>query len=373
MLEMGGNQVDEAVAHATRALRAVATTAYDWTAHAGGLEWTCLDTAEHVVSDFTAYAAQLTGRAQGAYVPIEATLEEGTDPAGAVFAIEASGGLLAAVVRTAPPDARGYHPYPYGSADARGFAAMGIVELLLHTYDVLRAFDVAYEPPENLCEALLAWQFPHVPPAREGDSHWATLLWATGRGSLPGRARLERWRWHNQIHLPADRVALLEVAPPAAADLAAGGTGGFDWIEGGPYEGTRGAAGRTARAYAAGTHRPEWGMYAVVRTADHRAIGAIGFHGAPDDEGWAELGYDLAPAARGNGYATEALRTLTEWALTLPDVRGVRALVDEGNTASEAVLTRAGYTRAADRGARRAYVARPAFEDEARSANKAGC
>ncbi|MEI5099277.1 GNAT family N-acetyltransferase [Streptomyces sp. PmtG] len=82
----------------------------------------------------------------------------------------------------------------------------------------------------------------------------------------------------------------------------------------------------------------------------------MGFHGAPDDEGWAEIGYDLSPTARGNGYATEALRTLTSWALRLPDVTGLRAVVDEGNTASEALLRRANYTRSADREGQRTYT-----------------
>ncbi|MEW2525764.1 GNAT family N-acetyltransferase [Streptomyces sp. NPDC047071] len=361
MLTMGADEIDEAVAHACGALRAAATAEHDWTRPAGGLQWSCLATAEHVVSDFTAYAAQLTGRTTDAYVPIDIRLDEGTGPAAAVHAVEASAGLLAAVVRTTPRGARGYHPFPHGSADAHGFAAMGIVELLLHTYDVLSAFDVAYEPPARLCEALLAWQFPHVPPARDGASHWRTLLWATGRGTLPGRSRLERWRWHNQIHLPAGRVALLELLPPALADLAAGGTGGLDWIAGGPCEGTRIGAGLIAKAYAAGTHRPEWGSYAIVRTADQVAVGAMGFHGVPDHEGWAEVGYDLAPAARGNGYATEALRALATWALRLPDVTGLRAVVDEGNTASEAVLRRAGFERSADRENQRTYTmsARP--------------
>ncbi|MCI3931451.1 GNAT family N-acetyltransferase [Streptomyces sp. AN091965] len=358
MLTMGADEIDEAVAHACGALRAAATAEYDWTRPAGGLEWSCLATAEHVVSDFTAYAAQLTGRTKDAYVPLDVRLEEGTGPAAAVHAVEASGGLLAAVVRTTPRGGRGFHPFPYGSADAHGFAAMGIVELLLHTYDVLSAFDVAYEPPARLCEALLAWQFPHVPPARDGASHWRTLLWATGRGTLPGRSRLERWRWHNQIHLPAGPVALLELSPPALADLAAGGAGGLDWIAGGPCEGTRTGAGLIAKAYATGTHRPEWGSYAIVRTADQVAVGAMGFHGVPDHEGWAEVGYDLAPEARGNGYATQALRALSRWALDLPDVRGIRAVVDEGNTASEAVLLRAGFERDADREGRRTYTIR---------------
>ncbi|QIB45073.1 GNAT family N-acetyltransferase [Streptomyces aureoverticillatus] len=356
MLFNGGNRIDEATAHAVRALRAVATAEYDWTRPAGGLEWSCLFTAEHIGGDFTGYAGQLTGRTAGtgAYVPFDIHLEEGTDADGAVRVVEATAGMLAAVVRTTPPGVRGWHPYLYGSSDAAGFAAMGSVELLLHTYDILRAFDVAYEPPAELCEALLARQFPKVAPARDGEGHWEVLLWATGRGDRAGHGRLERWRWHNPLHLPAGPVALVEVAVDAAADLAAGGDGGFRWVEGGPFEGTRGAAGRIAKAYAAGTHRPEWGMFAVVREEDQLAVGAMGFHGAPDEEGWAEVGYDLVPAARGNGYATQALSALAEFTLgQAGDVplSGLRALADPDNTASHGVLTRAGFVRAADRDA----------------------
>lgn len=364
MLFNGGERIEEATAHAVAALRAVATTKYDWTVPAGGLEWSCLTTAEHIASDFTAYAAQLTGRTAGtgAYVPMDIRLDEGTDADGAVRVIEASAGLLAAVVRTTPRGVRGYHPYPSGSADAAAFAAMGVVELLLHTYDVLRAFDIAYEPPAELCEVLLARQFANVPPAHDGEDHWRVLRWATGRGPREGHARRERWRWHNPLHLPAGPVELVEVSPDAAADLAGGGTGGFGWAEGGPYEGSRGAAGRTAKGYAAGTHRPEWGMFAVVRTEDQLAVGAMGFHGVPGEDGWAEVGYDLVPAARGKGYATAALQALSAWALSRPAapdatgttadpvVRGLRGLADPGNAPSHGVLTRSGFVRVADRG-----------------------
>lgn len=358
----GGALIEEATAHAVRALRAVATAEHDWTRPAGDLTWSCVDTAEHIGSDFTAYAAQLTGRtaAAGTYVPVEMRLEEGTGADGALRVIEATAGLLAAVVRTTPAGVRGYHPFPSGSSDADGFAAMGVVELVLHTYDILRAFDVAYEPSAALCEVLLARLFPHLPPARDAEGHWGVLLWATGRGERAGHKRLERWRWHNPFHLPAGPVALAEVAPDAAAELAVGGTGGFDWVDDGLSAGTRGAAARVAKGYAAGTHRPEWGLFVVVRADDHRAVGGMGFHGAPDEEGWAEVGYSLAPEARGRGFATEALRALTAFALDPASApadpagrapAGLRALADPDNAASHAVLTRAGFTRAADRDA----------------------
>ncbi|MFD4632643.1 GNAT family N-acetyltransferase [Streptomyces sp. NPDC058284] len=358
MLLMGGDRIDEAVAHAAKVLRAAADR--DWSVKAGGLDWSCLLTAGHIAGDFVGYAAQLTGRSTSSYVPFEITLDEGSGPEDAIRVIEATGGLLAAAVRTTPRGVRAYHPYPAGSADAAGFAAMGIAEVLLHTHDIALALGVDAEPPAPLCEAVLGHLFPHVPPTPAGGTPWTTLLWATGRGTLPGRARLPKWRWRNASSLPAGDLALREMTPAAAADLALGGDGGLDWLGGSPFDGTRTAAEMVTKAYAAGVHRPEWGLYALVRTADEVAVGGMGFHGPPDDNGCVEVGYDLVEAARGRGYATEALRSLSQWALTHPEVTSLLALVEPSNTASHGVVARAGYVRLADRDGNWAYGLRRA-------------
>lgn len=356
MLSMGGDQVEEAAAYAAKVLRT--TVGRDWSAKAGGLDWSCLQTAEHIAGDLVAYAGQLTGRATDGWVPFEIAFDEGSGPKDAIRVLESTAGLLSAVVRTTPPGVRGYHPYPSGSADAVGFAAMGVTEVLLHTYDIAQALGVDAEPPAALCESVLAWLFPEVTPARTPAEQWATLLWATGRGSLPGRPKLDGWRWHNALEIPAGRVVLREVSPAAAADLAAGGTGGLTWIEGGPIDGTRTAAELVSKAYTSGVHRPEWGMFALVRTEDEIAVGGMGFHGAPDEEGVAEVGYDLVPAARGRGYASEALTSLSTWALARPGVSALLAIIEQENAASQAVVSRAGYTRTADRDDLRAYLRR---------------
>ncbi|MEV5981994.1 GNAT family N-acetyltransferase [Streptomyces sp. NPDC052114] len=358
MLLMGGDRIDEAVAHAAKVLRAVADR--DWGVKAGGLDWSCLKTAEHIAGDFVFYAGQLTGRAADAYVPFEVVLDEGTTPQGAIEVIEATGGMLSAVVRTTPREVRAYHPYPSGAADATGFAAMGVAEVLLHTHDIAQALGADAEPPADLCEAVLSHLFPHVPPTPAGGTPWTTLLWATGRGTLPGRAALVPWRWHNPLSLPAGPVVLREVTPAAAMDLAAGGTGGLTWIDGGPFDGTRRAAEMVTKAYFGGVHRPMWGLYAVVRAADETAVGGMGFHGPPDENGCAEVGYDLAEAARGRGYATEALRSLSGWALRQPGVTSLLAVIEATNTASQGVVTRAGYVRLADRDVHHAYGLRRA-------------
>src|SRR5206468_6050718 len=66
---------------------------------------------------------------------------------------------------------------------------------------------------------------------------------STGRGELPGRARITEWRWSNNLVLPTDRLTLQGISPAAARDLVAGGDGGFEWLDGGPFEGTREASG----------------------------------------------------------------------------------------------------------------------------------
>ncbi|MEV0717355.1 GNAT family N-acetyltransferase [Asanoa sp. NPDC050611] len=98
---------------------------------------------------------------------------------------------------------------------------------------------------------------------------------------------------------------------------------------------------RTTAAH--GDQRP-FGHYRITRTADGQAIGGIGFKGRPRD-GCVEVGYGLAPSARGLGYAVEALTAL----LTVAAAHGVSRVVadtDQDNLASKRTLERAGFRRA---------------------------
>ena len=108
-----------------------------------------------------------------------------------VNVIRATGGILGAVVRTAPEDVEVWHPY--GMADTSAVAAMGIVELLVHTDDICRGLGLVREPPDPMCAQVLSRLFPEAP----GPGSWGTLLWATGRTALPDRPRLDAWRWYN--------------------------------------------------------------------------------------------------------------------------------------------------------------------------------
>jgi RimJ/RimL family protein N-acetyltransferase len=59
----------------------------------------------------------------------------------------------------------------------------------------------------------------------------------------------------------------------------------------------------------------------------------------------AELGYVVAPAARGRGVATEALRQLTEWAFEELGMLRLELMINVENDGSKKVAERCGYAR----------------------------
>ncbi|OEU88397.1 hypothetical protein DB35_18985 [Streptomyces abyssalis] len=182
-------------------------TGADWSVKAGSLEWDCWETVEHLNDDLFGYAAQLTpdNPPLTDSIPFGFTRRQPDGPANVVFAdrdagpegllrvMEACGSLLTAMVRTAPAELRAWHPY--GVSDSAGFAAMGVVETLVHVHDVAQGIGVPWEPPEDLCRRVLVRLFPDV---RVDAAPWPALLWATGRTDLPGHPRRTEWRWYGE-------------------------------------------------------------------------------------------------------------------------------------------------------------------------------
>jgi RimJ/RimL family protein N-acetyltransferase len=64
------------------------------------------------------------------------------------------------------------------------------------------------------------------------------------------------------------------------------------------------------------TVHPWLGRAMVLTEADgsRRVIGSIGFHGPPDDRGRLEVGYSVDPDYRRQGYASESVKALFDWA-----------------------------------------------------------
>jgi RimJ/RimL family protein N-acetyltransferase len=116
---------------------------------------------------------------------------------------------------------------------------------------------------------------------------------------------------------------------------------GDAWADDFPLEGDVGAVGGFLRATALlGEQRP-FGYYRITRLADGLAVGGIGFKGQPDG-GCVEIGYGLAPSARGHGYAAEAVVAL----LAIAADHGLSKVIADttvDNIASQRALIRAGF------------------------------
>jgi [ribosomal protein S5]-alanine N-acetyltransferase len=89
-----------------------------------------------------------------------------------------------------------------------------------------------------------------------------------------------------------------------------------------------------------------WLLRAILlRTPDRplQAIGYLNFHAGPDETGMVEVGYTLLPAARGHGYAIEAVRAAFEWATQVHGVRRFRASVAPDNERSLNLIGKLGF------------------------------
>ena len=176
----------------------------DWDAAAGPLAWTCWETVEHIADNLFFHAAQLGPEtpATDRFVPFAWARHRAGGPGLVIFAdraagvdgllrvVDACGGIMVSMVRTTPPTVVAYHDE--GVMDAEGVAAVTVGETLVHMNDVAEGLGVVWAPPADLCDRVLARFFPDAPTDTD---RWATLLWATGRGELPGRERVTAWDW----------------------------------------------------------------------------------------------------------------------------------------------------------------------------------
>jgi RimJ/RimL family protein N-acetyltransferase len=141
--------------------------------------------------------------------------------------------------------------------------------------------------------------------------------------------------------LLGERVRLQPITPPLARAILAGRPDPqLSWEEGFPMSPILGIARVIAAASAS---LGPFLAYAVVRRSDELAIGDAGFHGPPNATGEVEIGYALVPAARGAGFAQEAMQLLIAWAWGQPGVALVTARVDPGNAPSVRLLRRLGF------------------------------
>ena len=91
-------------------------------------------------------------------------------------------------------------------------------------------------------------------------------------------------------------------------------------------------------------HPDQWEWYAIwmIELKDSTHIGELCFKGLSAD-GIAEIGYGISDEYQNNGYETEAVRAVLEWAFSYPEVVAVESETDTDNAASKRVLEKCGF------------------------------
>ncbi len=155
----------------------------DWCCLAGTLDWSCWQTADHLVDCIFSYALQLSARSEDGFLPFAElhALPDATNN-DLLKGLRGVGRLFSAVLRTTPEGT--YAGDGLLQLNASDWAQRGTYELLVHAYDIMSGLGEAFQPSLDLCEWLLdsqsLWMLDKN-RALQADNRWSALLLASGR------------------------------------------------------------------------------------------------------------------------------------------------------------------------------------------------
>lgn len=88
----------------------------------------------------------------------------------------------------------------------------------------------------------------------------------------------------------------------------------------------------------------QWEWYAIwmIELKDGTHIGEMCFKGI-DSDGIVEIGYGIMEQYQEHGYATEAVKAISNWAFQEPKISSIEAEIDSKNIASKKVLEKCGF------------------------------
>jgi [ribosomal protein S5]-alanine N-acetyltransferase len=84
--------------------------------------------------------------------------------------------------------------------------------------------------------------------------------------------------------------------------------------------------------------------FAIVQAPDGRLLGSVALMRFAWEHARGEVGYWLAPEARGRGHATRALGLICAWGFAVLSLQRIELLAATANLASQRVAARAGFT-----------------------------
>jgi len=149
--------------------------------------------------------------------------------------------------------------------------------------------------------------------------------------------------WQRRWTIDAGSVTLQPVTRRLAHDVLDGEPITRTFEEGSLHDRIPQAMGIAIRDIDSGAAAVLPTVWLIVRNADGRIIGDLGTHGPPDGEGCVEIGYSLAPSARGQGIGTAAVAAFVRRLAEVPGIRRLTAVTGAQNAASRRLLERQGF------------------------------
>ncbi|UOR12951.1 GNAT family N-acetyltransferase [Halobacillus amylolyticus] len=114
------------------------------------------------------------------------------------------------------------------------------------------------------------------------------------------------------------------------------------WDENWPHDGLKAILPLYVEMLEKNQNELGYGPWVMVDRNAEEILGDIGFKGKGRD-GVLEIGYQVVISKRNQGFATEAVKAICNWAFQQPGVKGVEAECAKGNIPSQRVLINSGF------------------------------
>lgn len=83
----------------------------------------------------------------------------------------------------------------------------------------------------------------------------------------------------------------------------------------------------------------------IIRKSDRTVVGSADFKDAPNEDHEVEIGYGLGKEFEHNGYMTEAVQAMCDWAMLQENISHIIAETEVDNPQSQNILKRCGFVQ----------------------------
>ncbi len=166
----------------------------DWEIATPDLDWTQSQTAIHTMRACLEYTYQVVGKRMDTYQPVLFEKKDKATPAEYLPMISTASRILQKAIKDADVTDRAWHAY--GVSDPIGFAAMGVVEVSVHTYDLAKGFGISFVPNNVAAQFAIERLFSGTTEFPNHNTSGELLLWLAGRIELSGIPRRQDWKWN---------------------------------------------------------------------------------------------------------------------------------------------------------------------------------